>query len=182
MMKIVNIYYIFDSSTKIRGKAKNQIEENISRITRALEFSHCKTKLHLIGYRDRSFISKPFERISAYGNPNLGEGLKLLDNILAYEKKHGGMWGKSIFILHSSGAVLEGWKKPLEKLYKNKDFALGLRYVVQHGKPDKEASQAFFKFTESSDKILHHFGESRLVSLVENIERREGKKCYTFST
>ena len=92
-----------------------------------------------------------------------------------------GMWGKSIFILHSSRTVLEGWKRPLEKLYKNRDFAFGLRYVVQHGKPDKEADDAFYHFTGSSDRILYHFGEGRLVSLVENVANREGKACYTFS-
>ena len=181
-MKTVQIYYIYDSSSKIRGKAKAQIEENINRITRALTFSNCKTKVHLIGYRDRAFVGKPLERLSTYGNPNLGEGLKLLDHILTYEKKYGGMWGKSIFILHSSGTVLEGWNRPLEKLYKNRDFAFGLRYVVQHGKPDKEADDAFYRFTGSSDRILYHFGEGRLVSLVENVANREGKTCYTFST
>ena len=89
MMKTVQIYYIYDSSSKIRGKAKAQIEENINRITRALAFANCKTKVRLIGYRDRAFV----------------------------------------------------------------------------GQPDKEADDAFYHFTGSSERILYHFGEGRLVSM-----------------
>ena len=125
-MKTVNIYYIFDASVKIRGKAGHQIEENISRISRALGFTHCRTKLHLIGYRDRAFFAKPHERISAYGNPNLAEGLKMLGNVLDYGRKYEPSKTRSIFIWHTSGKILEGWRKPLEALFRNKEFAFGL--------------------------------------------------------
>jgi hypothetical protein len=57
----------------------------------------------------------------------------------------------------------------LEKLYKNREFAFGLRYVVQHGVPDRSTKEALYRFTETPEKILHHFSDGRLCSLVENI-------------
>ena len=168
-MKTVNIYYIFDASVKIRGNVGHRIEENISRISRALDFSSYKTKLHLIGYRDRAFFAKPHERIAAYGNPDLAEGLKTLGNVLDYERKYEASKARSVFIWHTSGTVLEGWKKELDRLYKNRDFAFGLRYVVQHGAPDRSTKEALYRFTETPARILHHFSEGRLCSLVQNI-------------
>lgn len=168
-MKTVNIYYIFDSSVKIRGNAGHRIEENISRISRALDFSPYKTKLHLIGYRDRAFFAKPHERIGAYGNPDFAEGLKMLGNVLDYGRKYEHANARSVFIWHTSGTVLEGWKKELEKLYKNREFAFGLRYVVQHGVADRSTKETLYRFTETSERILHHFSEGRLCSLVQNV-------------
>ena len=72
-------------------------------------------------------------------------------------------------IWHTSGEALEGWKSELERLYKNREFAFGLRYVVQHGTPDKYAKEALYSFTETPERILHHFSEGRLCSLVQNI-------------
>ena len=168
-MKTVNIYYIFDSSVKIRGNAGHRIEENISRISRALDFSPYKTKLHLIGYRDRAFFAKPHERIGAYGNPDFAEGLKMLGNVLDYGRKYEHANARSVFIWHTSGTVLEGWKKELDRLYKNREFAFGLRYVVQHGVADRSTKEALYRFTETSERILHHFSEGRLCSLVQNV-------------
>ena len=97
-MKTVNIYYIFDASVKIRGNAQHRIEENITRISRALDFSPYKTKLHLIGYRDRAFFAKPHERIGAYGNPDFAEGLRMLGNVLDYGRKYEHSKARSVFI------------------------------------------------------------------------------------
>ncbi|MBQ2710446.1 MAG: hypothetical protein IJD47_04435 [Clostridia bacterium] len=168
-MKTVNIYYIYDASVKMQHKAKKQIEENISRISRALVFTNCNTKLHLIGYRDQAFVGRPFTKITTYGNPNFAQGLSLLENIIQYEAKYSRSLGRSVFIWHSSGNVLEGWKKPLERLYKNKNFAFGLKYVVQHGKPDQCGEEAFFRFAQSQERILHYFGEGRLCRLIKQI-------------
>ena len=165
MNKTVHVYYIFDASVKIRGNAQHRIEENISRISRALDFSPYKTKLHIIGYRDRAFFTKPHTHIAAYGNPDFAKGLKALNNALDYKPSK----ARSIFIWHTSGTVLEGWKKELERLYENREFAFGLRYVVQHGAPDKYTKEALYRFTDTPERILHHFSESRLCSLVENI-------------
>lgn len=61
--------------------------------------------------------------------------------------------------------------KPLERLFGLKEFAFGLRYVVQYGKPDKYARQAFTRFTDSSEKILPYFSENRLILLLSTIKR-----------
>ena len=168
-MKTINIYYIFDASVKIRGNTQHRIEENISRISRSLSFAPYKTKLHLIGYRDRAFFAKPHERVGAYGNPDFAEGLKMLGNVLVYGKKYEHSKARSIFIWHTSGEVLEGWKPALDSMYKNKEFAFGLRYVVLHGSPDKYAKEALYRFTETPERILHHFSDGRLCSLIASI-------------
>ena len=108
-------------------------------------------------------------KIGAYGNPDFAEGLRMLGNVLDYGRKYEHSKARSVFIWHTSGEVLEGWKSELERLYKNKEFAFGLRYVVQHGTPDKYAKEALYRFTETPERILHHFSEGRLCSLVENI-------------
>ena len=59
---------------------------------------------------------------------------------------------------------------PLERLFHKKEFAFGLRYVVQYGKPDKYAKKAAFGFVDSPDKILRHFSEGRLCSLIRTIQ------------
>ena len=86
-----------------------------------------------------------------------------------YGRKYEASKARSVFIWHTPGEVLEGWKSELERLYKNKEFAFGLRYVVQHGIPDKYAKEALYRFTESSEKILHYFSEKRLFSLVQSV-------------
>ena len=101
-MKTVNIYYIFDASVKIRGNAQHRIEENITRISRVLGFSPYKTKLHIIGYRDRAFFGKPHERIGAFGNPDFAEGLRMLGNVLDYGRKYEHSKARSVFIWHTS--------------------------------------------------------------------------------
>ena len=105
-----------------------------------------------------------------YRNYNLNEGLKMLETLMLYGNKYPTSKARSIFILHSSGKVLYGWEKTLERLYRKKEFAFGLRYVVYYGNPDKYTKQAFYRFAEAPDKILRHFSEGRLCSLVRNIQ------------
>ena len=66
--------------------------------------------------------------------------------------------------------VLEGWQSLLERLFNKKEFAFGLRYVVYYGNPDKYTKQAYYRFAEAPDKILRHFSEGRLCSLVRTIQ------------
>ena len=93
----------------------------------------------------------------------------MLGNVLDYERKYEASKARSVFIWHTSGEVLEGWKSELDRLYKNRDFAFRLRYVVQHGAPDRSTKEALYRFTETPERILHHFSEGRLCSLVESI-------------
>ena len=169
MMKTTNIYYVLDCSHKMQGNKINSMSENVVKVARALKFANSKTNLHVITYRDKAKISSPFDRLNAYGNPNLAEGLKMLESAIRYQRKYNDEQTRSIFILHSGDTVLQGWNKPLERLFGLKEFAFGHRYVVQYGNPDKYARQVFTRFTDSSKKILPYFSEDRLCSFVQHI-------------
>ena len=78
-MKTTNIYYILDCSVKIRGETANRIKQNITKVARALQFCPYKTKLHIIGYNDKAFFVHPFNAYLPHGNPDFGEGLKMLE-------------------------------------------------------------------------------------------------------
>lgn len=167
-MKTTNIYYILDCSHKMQGNKITAMSENVVKVARALKFAKGKTNLHVITYRDKAKISSPFDRFAAYGNPNLAEGLKMLESVVRYQRKYNDEQTRSIFILHSGDTVLQGWNKPLERLFDLKEFAFGLRYVVRYGNPDKYAKQAFYRFTDSEERILPYFSEGRLCSLVRH--------------
>lgn len=171
-MKTTNIYYVLDCSHKMQGNKINSMSENVVKVARALKFANSKTNLHVITYRDKAKISSPFDRLNAYGNPNLAEGLKMLESAIRYQRKYNDEQTRSIFILHSGDTVLQGWNKPLERLFSLKEFAFGLRYVVQYGKPDKYAKKAAFGFVDSPDKILRHFSEGRLCSLIKGLHHK----------
>ena len=170
-MKTTNIYYVLDCSHKMQGNKITAMSENVIKVARALKFAKGKTNLHVITYRDKAKISSPFGRFAAYGNPNLAEGLKMLESAIRYQRKYNDEQTRSIFILHSGDTVLQGWNKPLERLFDLKEFAFGLRYVVQYGKPDKYSKQAFYRFTDSEERILTYFSENRLLSLLSMIKR-----------
>ncbi|MBQ8546043.1 MAG: VWA domain-containing protein [Clostridia bacterium] len=169
-MKTTNIYYILDCSHKMQGGKLSSMSQNVLKVARALKFAGGKTNLHIITYRDKAKISSPFSKLSAFGNPNLAEGLKALESAIRYQRKIDNEQTRSIFILHASDNVLQGWNKPLERLFNLREFAFGHRYVVQYGTPDKYAKQAFTRFTDSTEKILHYFSEGRLCSLVRNTQ------------
>lgn len=169
-MKTTNVYYILDCSHKMQGNKITAMSENVIKVARALKFAKGKTNLHVITYRDKAKISSPFDRFAAYGNPNLAEGLKMLESVVRYQRKYSDEQTRSIFILHSGDTVLQGWNKPLERLFDLKEFAFGLRYVVKYGNPDKYAKQAFYRFTDSEERILPYFSEGRLSSLVKHVK------------
>ena len=169
-MKTTNIYYILDCSHKMQGNKITAMRENVIKVARALKFAGSKTNLHVITYRDKAKISSPFERFAAYGNANLAEGFKMLESVIRYQRKYNNQQTRSIFILHAGDTVLQGWDKPLERLFNLKEFALGLRYVVQYGNADKYAKQAFYHFTDSDDRVLPYFSEGRLCSLVRHVK------------
>ena len=170
MKQITNIYILVDTSFR-NERNKEKLQTILNKYSRALNFEKGKAKLHIIGYNDKAKIIEPFKRITTNGNPNLGEGLKLLENVIKYQRKYDEKQTRSVFILHGSDNVLQGWNAPLERLFELKEFAFGLRYVVQYGNPDKYAKQAYLRFTESNDKILPYFSENRLTSLLSTIRR-----------
>ena len=113
---------------------------------------------------------KNHTKTRAHGNPDFGEGLKMLENVMNYGNKYLTAKTRSVFIWHTADNVLEGWKSPLERLFHKKEFAFGLRYVVYYGNPDRYTKQAYYLFAEAPDKILRHFSEGRLCSLVHTIQ------------
>ena len=170
MNETTNIYILADVSLPMRRHA-DELQRTLSKTARALSFLHRKTELHLIGYRDTPCTLAPFARIRTAGNPDLGEGLKYLKSIARYVQKYNGKKTRSVFLLYSSGEALYGWEEPLKELFRMKEFACGLRYVVSYRKPEREAARAFHAFVDSPDRILFHFSESRLCSLVKELGR-----------
>ena len=166
-----NIYILADVSLSMRRHA-DELQRMLSKTARALSFLHEKSDLHLIGFRDTPCTLAPFQRIGAAGNPNLGEGLKYLKSVLRYVQKYNGKKTRSVFLLYSSGNVLYGWNEPLRELFKSKEFACGLRYVITYQRPEREAARAFNAFVDSPDRVLFHFSENRLCSLVRGLGRR----------
>ena len=78
----------------------------------------------------------------------------MLENVMNYGNKYPTAKTRSVFIWHTADNVLEGWQSPLERLFRKKEFAFGLRYVVSYGNPDKYTKQAYYRFAETPDKIL----------------------------
>ena len=170
MKQITNIYIIADTSFRMQ-RNKESLQTILNKYARVLNFEKGKANLHIIGYNDKAKILSPFKRITTNGNPNLGEGLKLLESVIKYQRKYDEKQTRSIFILHGGDTALQGWNAPLERLFNLKEFALGYRYVVQYGTPDKYARQVYTHFTDSNDKILPYFSENRLTSLLSSIRR-----------
>lgn len=168
-----NIYVLADTSYKMQRHSA-RLTEILNKYVRALAFSNGKAKLHIIGYNDKAKIIEPFKRIQANGNPNLGEGLKLIESVVKYQRKYDGKQTRSIFILHASENVLQGYEQPLETLFKLKEFTFGLRYVVQYGMPDNYTQKACYRFTDSPERVLRYFSENRLNALIRDI----GKNSY----
>lgn len=167
-----NIYILVDLSIHSNHCA-NKIQGTIAKMARSLTFIKGKTNLHLIGFNDKARIIAPYQHLQVDGNPNLGEGLIFLKSVIRYVQKYNGKKSRSVFILLTSGNVLFGWQKPLNDLFRIKEFAPGLRYVVTFGKPDYRSAKAFNSFTDKPDNILPCFSDRRLCSLVENIQSQE---------
>ena len=150
----------------------------LSRVSITLGFLPQKTKLHIWGYNDKATVISSRDRIISEGNPNLAKGLEAIENAILYERKYLQKKTRSVFLLFGSCRVLDGWQKTMKRLFKLKEFAFGHRYVVCKTIPERFALKAYKSFTDSTEKILSHFSESRLASLVSDIHTKENKKCY----
>ena len=180
MQPTTNIYILTDTSLCM-GRHTNRLQSTLIKTARALSFLKEKTELFVIGYNDKSCNLDPYRQIKTAGNPNLGEGLQYLKSVMRYVQKYNGKKTRSIFILHSSGNVLYGWEKALKELFQMREFAFGLRYVVSYAMPEKEAERAFNAFTDSADRILPYFSESRLCSLVRQLQSLENKPAFRYN-
>ena len=177
MSKITNIYILADTSYTMT-RYKERLQTILVKIKRAVNFQPEKTKLHLWGYNDNAHVIDPKRNIHAKGNPNLAKGLDAIRNAIIYERKHSPKQTRSVFLLFSANRVLNGWEKSVDELFRTKEFAFGHRYIISYGIPDRFAMKSYRSFTDTDEKILRHFSEHRLASLVADIHRKEKKKCY----
>lgn len=169
MKPITNIYILADCSCRMNFHI-NRVYSNLVKTQRAIKFIPERTKLHLWKYDDKARIFNTHSFAHVSGNPDLGEGLKMLKNLILSQRKTQPQT-RSIFILHGGSSVLQGWQQPLKELFDLKEFSFGLRYVVTYGKPDYYAKKAYAEFVDSPERILQHFSESRLCSLVASLNR-----------
>ena len=181
MKKTTNIYILADTAYTMT-RHRERLAATLAKMSRALGFTPERTKLHIWGYSDKVHIIDPRDRILTEGNPNLAEGLKAIKDAILYERKYAPEQTRSIFLLFSAYRVLDGWQKPLDELFRLREFALGHRYAISYGEPERFAMKAYRSFTDTDEKILPHFSEGRLCSLVADIHRKEKKKCYNSYT
>ncbi|MCQ2387172.1 MAG: hypothetical protein MJ066_01830 [Clostridia bacterium] len=166
MEYLTNVYLIVDCS--VRNKSKiTQIQNSLIRLKRAVEFSRDKAKIHIIGYHDTAKEIKDIKALKPFGNPNASGAFEMLNGILNQHHKNGINKTRSVFIWYTSDSVLEGYKTQLNGLFKEREFAFGLRYVVTVKKPDEFLFKAVSEFVDTKDKILPYFSESRLTALIK---------------
>ena len=169
MKPTTNIYVMVDTSFKMQGYSA-KIQTILTRFSRALSFQKYKTKLHIIGYQDKAKLLSPYAPIRTGGNPNFGEALQYLESVIRYQRKYERKQTRSVFLWITGENVLQGWKNPMESLFKQREFAFGARYIVYFGNPDKYAKEAFYRFVDSPDRILRYFSENRLCGLVNALQ------------
>ena len=177
MKKTTNIYILADTSYTMT-RHRERLAATLTKMSRALGFAPERTKLHIWGYSDRAHIIDPRDRILTEGNPNLAEGLKAIKDAILYERKYAPEQTRPIFLLFSAYRVLDGWQKTINRLFKLREFAFGHRYVICKSIPESFAHKAYKRFTDSDEKILSHFSENRLASLIADIHTKDKKKCY----
>ncbi len=169
MKQTTNIYLLADISFRNTRNA-GKLQQIFTKMARELEFMKEKTNLTIIGFNDRVKLLTPYGKINAGGNPNLAEGLSFLSSALTLDRRKAQPQTKSVFILFTGENVLQGWQQRLQELFKNKDFAFGLRYVVTLGQPDKYTRKVAEHFTDTPDRILPYFSASRLGALVKTLK------------
>ncbi len=172
MKTTTNIYILADTSFRM-AKHTAKLQQTFTQYERALSFQREKSKLVLIGYNDRAKLLAPHGRITATGNPNLGEGLNFLSSVLTLESRRHTPRSQSVFLLFTGENVLQGWHPPLQELFnKHKEFAFGLRYVITQAQPDRYTQKVAQAFVDSPDRILYHFSAGRLSLLVSTLKRK----------
>ena len=97
MKQITNIYIIADTSFRMQ-RNKERLQTILNKYARVLNFEKGKANLHIIGYNDKAKILSPSKRITTNGNPNLGEGLKLLESVIKYQRKYDEKQTRSVLI------------------------------------------------------------------------------------
>ncbi|MBQ9715410.1 MAG: hypothetical protein IJV77_03240 [Clostridia bacterium] len=169
MQKTINVYLLVDTSIYAK-QGLPKLQKMLISIHRAKPFMPTNTKLHVIGFNDRARITDLSKRITPTGNPMLSVGLDTLDTVIRYQRKYEPQQAKSVFIFYTSGNVAEGWKKPLNHLFKHREFAFGHRYVVTYSHVTNRANAACKAFTDTDSNILNYFSADRLCRLTRDID------------
>ncbi len=181
IIMVTNIYIVADTSSRNSSNV-NKLQQLFTKYERTLSFQKERTCLILIGFNDRAKRLSPHDRLITTGNANLGEGLKFLLSTLAFDRKRRIPCTRSIFLFYLGQNVMQGWQQPLRELFKRKDFAFGLRYVIQHPKADSFAHRAAESLTDSPDRILYYFSPNRLAVVVSTLQRQELAKAPQFAS
>lgn len=175
-MKTTNIYFLIDCSAFMGIRAREKAMQAVRQANRALKLSKAKTALHIIGYNDKAFLLDTDKPFPMKGNANLTEGLKLLESIIRYQREYNDNQTQSIFLWYTSGKSLIGYEKQIEKLFGQKEFAFGLKYAIINHSPTCPEKKRLETFTENSSRILYHFSQSRLTSLVKNLSLNKNRR------
>ncbi len=168
MKKTTNIYFLIDCSVKSAYGINTQAYRAVIKADRALTCSKfpVNVQTHIIGYNERAFFLNMFRAFPMAGKARFGEGLKLLKTSIEMQRQIQAAQTRSIFLWYSSGEVFGEWKKPLSDLFRQPEFANGLRYSVQIQPQMKEP---FMQFADFPDRILPYFSENRLCSLIQTL-------------
>ena len=171
MKKIINVYLLVDTSIYAQ-QGLPKLQKMLMGIHRAKPFMPPNTKLHVIGFNDRARMLDLSKCITPTGNPMLSAGLDTLNTVIRYQRRYEPMQTKSVFILYTSGNIAEGWKRPLNKLFKHREFAFGHRYVVTYGHLTNRANAACKAFTDTDSNVLNYFSADRLIRLISSITKQ----------
>lgn len=170
MKKSTNIYVLLDCSEHMQGRPIQKAQQMAIKYIRALSFSKANAKIQFIGYNENGFIFNPHTQLLAHGKPNIGEGLKQLFYLLARNENNSAIT-RSVCLLLTSGIVMQNWSHPLKMLFTKKEFAFAVRYVITYGRTDGISMRAFNAFTDTQERILPYFSDSRLRSLAESFNK-----------
>lgn len=173
-MKTTNIYFLIDCSNGMRGNRMQNLHRNVIQSKRRLDLfdayaDEADIKLHTIGFNKRGFILNPYDEFPAEDYSDYDEGYKMLLSVMQYEHKYGRRRTRSVFLFHTLGESVDGWEDALEDLYDELEFATGLRYAVCYSGLDRKSRSLLRSFTDGDDRVLNHFSENRLCSLVKSI-------------
>lgn len=176
MKKTTNLYYLIDCSRKLYGQQSKLAQRSVIKALRAMRCARfpSNVKTHLIGFNDKAIFLNAFRTFPCAGNPHWDTGLNMLKTVIEYQRSYEPKQTRSVFLLYSSGEVLNGWQKPLRELYACPEFANGLRYVIAPQPLSDGETEPLIRFCDFPERILPYFSESRLISLIQTIAQQSG--------
>lgn len=164
MQKTTNVYILADTSYQMSAYS-HDLHALFLKYRRTSRLSGYNIKLHYWQYSDRARLLNIEHFIKTSGNPDLGEGLNMLKNLIQLQREMPVKQTRSVFMLFTGKDILRGWERPLNELFALKEFVFGLRYAITFGRPNRYTLKTCFAFTEVESRILNYFSANRLISL-----------------